>query len=167
MPFTRLKTLAMEERVFVLPRLCLLLFKFEETGGILFREHCLGREKSLSSAPSSASSAKNSVSLLLHINQGWEELTEFSTESSARANKNSLGPVFETVRSESVFGPSPASPRLIIVLLNHRGILARLEEDKCATTDVQNGLVFFFLFKNGLNFKRSPRGKSVKKCEKV
>ena len=41
-------------------------------------------------------------------------------------------------------------------------------EDKRATTNVQNGLVVFFLFsfKQGLNFKRSP-GRSVEKCEKV
>ena len=42
------------------------------------------------------------------------------------------------------------------------------EEDKRATTKVQNGLVFFFLFsfKQTLNFKESPGGKILKKCEK-
>ena len=37
-----------------------------ETGGMLFREHCVGRENSLSSAANSVSSAKNSVSSLGH-----------------------------------------------------------------------------------------------------
>ena len=45
-----------------------------------------------------------------------------------------------------------------------------LEEDKCATTNMQNGLVFFyfyFSFKERLNFKKSPGGESVKKRGKV
>ena len=46
------------------------------------------------------------------------------------------------------------------------------EEDKRATTNVQNGLVFFFLFslKRGLNLRKvlgETLGKSVEKCEKV
>ena len=40
----------------------------EETGGILFREYCFGRENSLSSAANSVSSARNSVSSRLHTN---------------------------------------------------------------------------------------------------
>ena len=39
-----------------------------ETGGILFREYCFGRENSLSSAANSVSSAKNSVSSAKHTN---------------------------------------------------------------------------------------------------
>ena len=43
-----------------------------------------------------------------------------------------------------------------------------MEKDKRATTKLQNGLVFFFYsLKEGLNFKRSPGGKNLKKCEKV
>ena len=45
-----------------------------------------------------------------------------------------------------------------------------LEEDKRATTNVQNGLVLFFLFsykKESLIFKKSPGGKALKKCGKV
>ena len=42
-----------------------------------------------------------------------------------------------------------------------------LEEDKRATTNEPNGLVFFFLFsKKSLNFKRSSGGKILKNCEK-
>ena len=46
----------------------------------------------------------------------------------------------------------------------------KLEEDKRATTNVQDGLVFFLffsLFKKGLNFKKSPGGNCLKKCAKV
>ena len=51
----------------------------------------------------------------------------------------------------------------------------KLEDDKRATTNVQNGWVFFSLFsfillRNGLILRESPGGKSVKsvdKCEKV
>ena len=43
-----------------------------------------------------------------------------------------------------------------------------LEEDKRATTNVQNGLVFFFLLsKKNLNFKKNPRGEFLKMCEEV
>ena len=55
-----------------------------------------------------------------------------------------------------------------------------LEEDKRATTNVQNGLVFFFLFSfivfssfltktvvKPLNSKKSPGGKMMKNSEKV
>ena len=55
------------------------------------------------------------------------------------------------------------------------------EEDKCATTNAQNRLVFFFLFsfilfysfivfyylKKRLDFKKSPGGKSVKSVKSV
>ena len=70
---------------------------------------CFGGENSLSLGANSVSSAKNSVSSLLHANarlRGAHEVTEFSPRSSVRA-KNSLSSVFETVLSETVFGPSP------------------------------------------------------------
>ena len=61
-----------------------------------------------SSAANSVSSAKNSVSSLWHRHKGWEELTEFSPRNSVRA-KNSLSSGFETVLSETIFGPSPSN----------------------------------------------------------
>ena len=44
------------------------LQEISETGGIPFREYCLGRENSLSSGANSVSSAQNSVSSLWHTN---------------------------------------------------------------------------------------------------
>ena len=44
----------------------------------------------------------------------------------------------------------------------------QFEEEKRATTNVQNGLVFFFLFslKKALNIRKSG-GQNSEKCEKV
>ena len=59
----------------------------QAVGGILFREHCLGRGNSLSSAANSVSSAQNSVSSLWHTIIGWKDFTELSPRDSARPKK--------------------------------------------------------------------------------
>ena len=46
--------------------------------------------------------------------------------------------------------------------------VSKLEEDKRATTNVQNGLAFSFCsLKKSLNFKKGKSVKSVEECEKV
>ena len=55
-----------------------------------------------------------------------------------------------------------------LVLLEILHLADLLEEDKRATTNVQNGLSFsFYSLEKGLNFKKSPGGNVLKKCEKV
>ena len=77
--------------------------------GILFREDCFGRENSLSSAANSVSSAKKTRWLRSGTQIiGGEELTELSPCNLVRATRNSLSSVFETVLSETVFGPFPS-----------------------------------------------------------
>ena len=67
-----------------------------ETGGILFREYCFGRENSLSSAP-------NSVKFR-------EKFGEFALAQRSKAERNSRSS-FESVLSETVFGPLPILAR--------------------------------------------------------
>ena len=83
---------------------------------------------------------------------------------------------FRTVRGpkapgDPVWGganPKRSSTRAIYHYITRTCQSQNLEEDKRATTNVQNGLVFFSLFsKKGLKFERSPGGKVLKKCGKV
>ena len=63
-------------------------FHFSQgTGGILFREHCFGRENSLNSAANSVSLRKNRWVRFGTQLIGWEELTEFSPWNLLRAKK--------------------------------------------------------------------------------
>ena len=62
----------------------------------------------MSSEGNSVSSAQNLVSSFCSHIIGRQELTELSPRNSVRAKK-SLSSVFETVLSETVFGPFPNS----------------------------------------------------------
>ena len=62
---------------------------------------------SLSSGANSVSSAKNSVSSLWHTNNRLRGTHWVSSPELNEPQKNSLSSVFETVLSETVFGPSP------------------------------------------------------------
>ena len=78
-----------------------------ETGGILFREYCFGRENSLSSTANSVSSARNSVSSRSHTDNRLrgahsvrspelsepKKITEFSVRN--RTLRNRIRPISE------------------------------------------------------------------------
>ena len=81
---------------------------------MLFWKYCLGRENSLSSATNLVSSATNSVSSLSHTNNRLRGTHRALSPELGEGNKNSLSSVFETVLSQTVFGPFPtfwAPPR--------------------------------------------------------